>query len=141
MKGYRYFIDTNIFLRVLVQDDEKTFPECLKLLEKVRQNQIQAVTSVLVLAEINWTLLRFYKFPKERVVEGIRSISVLKNLTFIERFHVPSAIALYQMYSVKFIDALIVSSPLVVNREMKVISYDTDFDKLKVERVEPGELV
>lgn len=141
MKGSSYFIDTNIFLRVLTKDDEKTFFKCLELLEMVKQGKINAVTSVLVLAEINWTLLRFYQFPKERVVQGLQSIIALSNLTFTERFNRITALTLYQTYSVKFIDAFIASNPGFAGGKMKIISYDTDFDKLEVERVEPGELV
>lgn len=99
MKEYNYFIDTNILLRVLVRDEEQTFKDCLEFLSKVRQGEFNAFTSNLVLAEINWTFLKFYKFPKEKVAKGLNAILKLKNLKIIDKFNSNLAVEIYKNHS------------------------------------------
>lgn len=141
MNEYRCFIDTNIFLRVLTQDEEKTFKDCTQFLARVREGKIRAITSPIVLAEVLWVLLRFYHFPKVKAIQGLRSILQLKHLEITNDSQLFLAVELYERYPVKFIDALIVSTPLVSAREVIVVSYDKDFDKLGVLRKEPKEIV
>ena len=137
----KYFIDTNIFLRLLVKDEEKTFNDCFKLLEHVREGKIKAFTSSIVLAEVCWTLLSYYQFPKEKTIKALKSILALKNLKISDNFEPQSAVELYAGKSVKFIDSLIVSLVKSKKEEITVVSFDKDFDKLNVRRVEPGEVV
>ena len=51
------------------------------------------------------------------------------------------AIELFEMYSVKFIDCLLASSKLVQKGDAVILSYDRDFDKLGVRRVEPKDIL
>ena len=140
MKDSKYFVDTNIFLRVLVRDEEKSFHECAQFLQKIRSGRICGTTSTVVLAEIVWTLLHFYHFSKPRAIEGLRSILQLKNLTIEDNTQLTLAVELYENQSIKFVDALIASHPLIQNKQIIVISYDRDFDKLGVARKEPGQV-
>lgn len=132
-----YFIDTNVFLRILVKENEKIFNECRQILNLIRQDKIKAFTSTIILSEIDWVLESFYKFPKERVIEGLSSILKLKNLKIIDKFNPVLAIETYEKFSVKFIDALIASNQAIFNKEVVVVSYDKDFDKIGIRRVEP----
>lgn len=135
-----YFIDTNIFLRVLVKENEEVFKDCQKFLDLIRQNKIKAFTSTIILSEIDWVLESFYKFPKEKVIEGLSSISKLKNLKITDNFDSNLAIEIYEKSPVKFIDALIASNPAIFNKEVAVVSYDRDFDKIGVKRIEPSKI-
>jgi len=136
----RYFLDTNIFLRVLTRDSEEEFQECFAFLERIKAGSVSGFTSTLVLAEINWTLLRTYKFPKEKTVSGIDSVLRLRNLKVVDEFKPQTALWLYKEHSVKFIDTLIASHALIQEGKAVVVSYDKDFDKLGVPRKEPKEI-
>jgi predicted nucleic-acid-binding protein len=136
-----YFIDTNIFLRVLVQENKTSFEDCFKILEMIKQGKVKAFTNSLVLAEINWVLSGLYKFSKEKTVEAIRSILNLKNLKIIDKSDLQEGINLYEKNKVKFIDALIAANDLILKKEAKIISYDKDFDKMGVIRIEPKKII
>jgi len=136
-----YFIDTNIFIRVLVKDDEKLFQDCKKLLSLVREGKIKAFTSTLVLTEVDWVLEGYYQFEKEKAIKGLKGILKLKNLKFVDKFDFLLAIEIYEKYPIKFIDALIASNPQIFKKEAIVVSYDKDFDKIGVKRMEPGKIV
>lgn len=141
MKEFKYFIDSNIFLRTLVKDDEERFRDCVNFLKEVRGGKLRVCTSNLILAEINWTLLKFYEFPKKAATKGLGSILSLKNLKIFDNFDPILALELYKNYPIKFIDCLIASNPKIFNRKAILVSYDKDFDKLKVKRVEPSDLL
>ena len=142
MKERNCFIDTNIFLRVLLKDDLGKFEDCVKFLNELKKGKIKGLTSNLILAEVNWTLLRLFKFPKDRVVKGIASILNLKNLKIKDNFDSYLALKIYKEFSVKFIDALIASNPKIYRGDIILISYDKDFDKIKgIIRKEPKEML
>lgn len=132
-----FFLDANIFLRVLTGDDKKQFDECLKLLGLLKRNKIEAYTNTVVLAEIAWTLTSFYGITRKKVIDGIKSIINIRGLKIIDAYNHLKALDLYEKYSVKFIDALIASGNDVINRKNVIVSYDRDFDKLPVIRQEP----
>jgi predicted nucleic-acid-binding protein len=135
-----YVIDTNVFLRVLVKEDESTFEASLNLLEAIKQKRCKAVIPGIVLSEIVWTLLSYYKFPKARVVSALQSILNLRGITVVDDYDYPLALELYQQNAVKYADACIASLPIMQNGQAQIVSYDYDFDKLNLERLEPNEV-
>ena len=141
MKEHKYFIDSNIFLRTLTGENKDKFRDCQAFLAMAKERRIQTFTSTLVLAEVNWVLLKVYKFPKEQVLAGIRSILSLDNLNFVDEVNQNLAAQIYEAYSIKFIDALIASNPYIQRKEMVVVSYDKDFDKLGIIRKEPRVII
>jgi predicted nucleic acid-binding protein len=136
-----YFVDTNIFLRVLLKDELRSFNECVRFLEKIKHGEIFAFTSTLVLAEINWVLLNIYKFPKIDIIEGLFSILNLKNLRIKDEFQLGLALKIYAIFPIKFVDALIASNSKIYKKEAVVVSYDKDFDKIGIKRKEPSQII
>jgi predicted nucleic-acid-binding protein len=106
-KSPYYFIDTNIFLRVLIRDNEKKFSDVTTFLEGIRNNLYPAYTSSFVLAELVWILSSYYKLNKADVVKAAESILNLNGLSFVENHDSSEALSLYKKYNVKFVDCLI----------------------------------
>lgn len=137
----RYFIDTNIFLRVLIKSDREQFDECTALLAALKTNKFDAATGSVVLTEIVWTLKSFYDISKQETVRSIKSILGINGLKINDDYHQERAIEFYEKYNVKYVDALIASANEIYERKMIIISYDRDFDKLKVVRYEPKDIL
>lgn len=137
----KFFIDTNIFLRVLINEDENSFQECSSFLEAVKTNKYQAVTSSVILAEIVWTLLSFYSFTRIRVSQAIESILNLRGLQIIDNYNHQKSILLFSQKNIKYVDSLIASIEEIQTKKWIVVSYDKDFDKLGVIRKEPSQIV
>ena len=136
-----YFIDTNIFIRVLELENKKTFDECSKVLNLIKDSKIKAFISTTVLAEIVWVLDSAYNEPKSKIAKSIDGIIKLNNLKIRDDFDLTKTIDLFASNSVKFIDVLIASNPKIQSKKMTIISYDKDFDKLGVKRVEPSDII
>ena len=135
-----YFIDSNIFLRVMIKENPRSFNDCYSFLQAVKQNKIDAITNSLVLAEINWTLSSFYKISKQEIIERIKGILQLRGLKIIDSFDHLLGLKLYENHSIKYIDSLIASNKDIFAKKICIISYDADFDKLKLLRKEPHEV-
>ena len=136
-----YFLDSNIFLRFLIGDNQKMLGECLSLIEDIKGGKINAYTSNVVLSEVVWTLRSFYKFPRSRVINAIKGIVGTPGLKICDGYMILAALEIYENSSVKFIDSLIASIHEVYNRKWIVVSYDKDFDKLGVIRKEPSQII
>lgn len=141
MSASNYFIDTNIFLRIFVKIDNKKFQECLDFLNLIESGEIKAYTSSIVLAEAVWTLNSFYKFKKSEIIKSLKSILILKNLKFKDNLDFKKAIKFYSENNIKFTDCLIASDKNLSAKKTILISYDKDFDKLPIKRLEPKDIL
>ena len=106
----------------------------------VKENKLKAVTTHLNLSELTWTLLTFYKLPKDKVILSIRSINNLRGIDLIDFYEIHTALSIFESKNVKFIDAMIASIKEVQGHEFTIVSYDKDFDKIGVLRKEPSEI-
>lgn len=133
----KYFIDTNVFLRVIAVESLSQRDDCLAFFHKVKHNKIKVVTSTEVLAEVVWVLKSYYKLSKSKICESVRSIINLKGLKLVQSNRLKEAVEIYETKSVKFIDAMIASIKPIYEKKWVVVSYDKDFDKIGVIRMEP----
>ena len=136
----RYFVDTNVFIDIVMKRDEKRFRQCSRFFQKVKLNKIKAVTGNVVLAELIWTLKSFYGIGKEEIARRIKSIIKLRGIKLVDNYDPLRAIDLYQSKSIKYIDALIASIRPIQEKKWTVVSFDKDFDRIGVNRKEPGKI-
>jgi len=100
-----YFIDTNIFLCYLTNDDPAKAERIEKLFERAERENIMLITSHLVIAELVWTLESYYKLKPSQIEELILKII---NTSFIElpdEDLIIQALDLYVTQNIDFIDA------------------------------------
>lgn len=136
-----YLLDTNIFLRIFSGLDNDRKRECEFLLRKIEKGNIKAVVPSLVLSEVVWTLSSYYKHTKQEIILSIKSILNISNIKFVNGYDPFLGISLFESKPIKYIDSLIASIDEIQKKEWTVVSYDKDFDKLGVKRVEPSDLI
>ena len=131
-----YLIDTNIFLELLL--DQKKADECEKLLGKILEGELNAATTEFTIHAVQGTLAD----NPEAIKKFLESINSTINIETLEtEMEEDIMISQYSKESsLCFDDAL---QYTVAQRENvnAIISYDTDFDKTDLERVEPEEIV
>jgi len=121
------FIDTSVFIRFLTADDKQKFQECQKFFEDAQEGKIRSYTSNIVILEIQFVLIKLYKFPKDKVLSDINNLLSLRNLIIIERTDTKKALALYKKLNIKYADCLIATQIL---SGAKIVTYDEEFDKI-----------
>ncbi|MBI3460736.1 PIN domain-containing protein, partial [Candidatus Acetothermia bacterium] len=70
----RYFVDTNVFLRYLTNDVPAQAEAVTRLLQRAKAGEIVLHTSVLVLAEIVWTLESYYELARDEIKANVLAI-------------------------------------------------------------------
>jgi len=133
----RMFIDTNIFLRYLTKDSPSKYDKCRDVFKKAFEGKIELATSGIVIAELIWTLLSYYKTPKVDVIEKISIIVNTRSLYIPDKNIITDALVLYGRKNIDYIDAYnaIFMKHYGLN---EIYSYDEDFDVIEdIKREEP----
>ncbi len=133
------FLDTNIILRHLLNDDPVKSPACFALIQRVEQGKASAWTSHLVIAEIVFVLSnkRTYNLSREDVRDRLLPLINLPNLKIDKKRLFNRIFDLYTSLTIDYIDcyhaALIEQS-----QPPELISYDLHFDRIpSLHRLEP----
>ena len=101
----KLFVDTNVFLRFLTNDDPVKAKRAETLFRQATKNQIHLTTSLLVIAEIIWTLESFYHLSKADIASKVETILNTPNLFCSETETVLMVLDLYVQENMDFIDA------------------------------------
>jgi predicted nucleic acid-binding protein len=133
----KIFVDTNLFLRYLTKDDPAKYDRCRELFKKAVEGKVSLFTSEMVIAELIWTLLSYYKVPKAEVIEKVSIIISTPNLHLLNKAIIADSLLLYSQKNIDFIDAYNALF-MKFHRLGKIYSYDEDFDAIEgIEREEP----
>ena len=131
------FVDTNVFLRYLTKDNPSKYERCREIFKRALEGEITLSTSEMVIAELIWTLLSYYKVPKAEVVEKVSVILGTENLFVPDKDVLADALVLYARKNMDFIDAY--NAVFMRYQGLREIySYDEDFETIEdIERKEP----
>ncbi len=125
------FIDTNIFIRFLTQDDREKMRACFALLQRIKEGE-EATTSEVVIAEVAYVLSspRIYKLSHADVSARLRPILLLRRRKLPNKRRLLRALDLYNTYAqLDFEDCLTVAQ-LEQQEPTTLISYDRGFDRV-----------
>lgn len=101
----RAFVDTNVLLRFLTNDVVEQADAVERLFRRAAAGEVVLVTNTVVIAEIVWTLTRFYKQPREVIHDAVISLLNLPGLEVAEADLLLEAISAFAQKNVSFIDA------------------------------------
>ncbi len=131
------FIDTNVFMRIVLDDHPEMSPRARRLLERVALREVRATTSVTVIFELVYGLEVIQRVPKPRVRDAVVPIVSLEALEIHDRDSILLALDWYATHNTPFADAYHAAS---ANRRgiPAVCSFDHHFDRFPgIRRVEP----
>ncbi|MGH7146899.1 MAG: PIN domain-containing protein [Nitrospiraceae bacterium] len=100
-----FFVDTNVFLRFLTNDDPATAKRAETLFRDALRGKIRLVTSLLVITEIIRTLESFYKLEKSDIAAKVEKILITPNLECPKTPLLFMALDLYVHANIDFVDA------------------------------------
>lgn len=107
MISNKIFIDTNIFLRYLTNDDPAMANKIERIFQQALNGKTALVTNAFVIAEIIWVLESFYKRPKEDIENMVSKIMNTKGLEVKDSRLLFKALDLYVSENIDFTDAYI----------------------------------
>jgi len=132
------FVDTNVFLRYLVNDDPEKADACEILFQRAIDGEEALFTTDMVVAEIVWVLESYYELSRREVREKLEKILNTQNLDCSNSEIIINALAVYEEKNIDYIDAYN-ASILRMKGINEIYSYDRHYDRIKwMKRVEPG---
>jgi predicted nucleic-acid-binding protein len=103
----KVFIDTNLFIRYLVDDIPSQVDKVERLFDLAERGEIVLVTGPPVFFEVAWTLKSFYKMNRKGIYECLSGIIGIKGLVITDLDVIEEALELFNGTSTDFSDAYI----------------------------------
>jgi predicted nucleic acid-binding protein len=131
------FLDTNIFLRHLLQDDPDHSPRASTFLKRIEEGEVKVRTSDTVIFETVFTLQKVYRRPKAAIRDTLLPLLELPGIVLPNKRQYRKVFELYVENNLPFADAY----HAVLMRQLKlteIVSFDTDFDRIEgLTRIQP----
>lgn len=119
----RCFVDTNLFIRYLTNDDPALADRVEQLLDDAANGSVQLVTTELVMAESVWVLESSYHLNHVQIAPLLRGILATPGMEVINGDLVGKALVMYELQNIDFVDAYIAA--LMEKQGIKdIYSYD-----------------
>jgi len=134
----KIFIDSNIWLRLLLADHKTHHEKCCQLFNLNKQGLFKLYTSNIVLLEVYFVMNKTYRIPPKSLILDIKKIIKTRNLTLVEKSNFKKALTLHQKTGVKLADCLITTQ---IPPKTTICTYDKHFAKLKIKTTTPDKLV
>lgn len=131
------FVDTNVVLRHLLQDDHDHSPRATALFEAVGRGELSVRIAPSVVFETVFVLDRRNKAPKAWIRAAVLEILALPELLISERARLERALDLFVERNIPYIDAYHAAAMVDLGCT-QILSFDRHFDRIPgIERVEP----
>jgi len=119
----RCFVDTNLVIRYLTNDDPILADRVEQLLDDAAVGSVQLVTTELVMAESVWVLESSYRLTHAQIAPLIRGILATPGMDVVNGDLVGKALVMYELQNIDFVDAYIAA--LMEKQGIKdIYSYD-----------------
>ena len=100
-------VDTNVLVRLLVEDDERQFSAAYGLVNAPERTEDPIFVSAIVVIEIEWVLRKTYQRGKTEIAEAIEQLCNRANLVIDDLEAVRAALQAWQTGKADLADYLI----------------------------------
>jgi predicted nucleic acid-binding protein len=131
----RYWLDTNVLLRLVTKAPEDLFQRALELVEQAEAGRFSLAVNPLHVAEATYVMKSLYRYSRVQVRQELATVLRLLALEVLDEEEVLAALDLMAEQNVDFDDAYL--ALWVSGRDEGVASFDQDFARLGVLWREP----
>ena len=129
-------LDTNVIVRFLMGDEDVKYQNLNFFFDSLEKGEKQIELKLIVLFQVIFVLKSFYKVPKEKIVHGLLMLLKYKGISIKEKKAVCRALELWSEKNVEIVDCYLIAC-LENDSQNLLYSYDRDFDKSVINRIEP----
>ena len=129
-------LDTNVIIRFLTADKRTKYKNLYNFFKSLEQGEMRVELKLIVLFQVIFVLKSFYKVPKEHIVTGITDLLNYKGITIKEKMITLRMIEIWRNNNLDIVDCYLIAC-LEGDAQNILYSYDCDFDKFKINRIEP----
>lgn len=124
------FVDTNLFIRYLTNDDPVKAERVEALLREAAAGKVRLVTAEMVIAEVVWVLESSYALKNTDIAPLVRAILATSGLDVLNAPLVARALEHYETKNIDFIDGYIAAV-----MEKQGITELYSFDRRHISRI------
>jgi len=122
-----YLLDTNIIIRFLVGDHQEHLAKSIEIFKDIESAKLQVEILDGVLMEAFFVLTKFYKLPKDEVINDLKTILALNGVINSNKVTLYETLNIIEMKNIDFVDAMICAKSKL--QGFGKISFDNDFKK------------
>lgn len=133
------FVDANIFIRFLTNDNPVKAIRCLKLFQNAHSGKIRLQSAEAIIAEVVFVLHspKLYRLSPKTIAEKLTPHLKNPGLFIPHKRTLLHALQIYSQLRLDFEDALLIAH-MLRTKTKEVFTYDEEFDKVKeITRLEP----
>lgn len=102
-------LDTNIFLRYILNDIPKDAKRAEKLLTESKDGKLKIFVPQIVIFEINFALDKYYQIDKDKIVTTLVNLITSEYLEIQDRTVFLSAMVVFKNKNISFVDAFLLA--------------------------------
>lgn len=125
----KYLLDTNIFLRFILNDIPQLAQKAENYFKKAKQGKILLFVPQIVIFEIIFALEKEYKFKRSEIVNSLKPLLAAPYMEVEDRNSFLEAMDLYEQKSLSLVDIFLFYKAREADAE--VLSFDKHFKQLK----------
>ncbi len=129
-------LDTNVIIRFLTTDKSPKHSTLYAFFENIEQGKMRVELKLIILFQTIFVLKSFYKVPKEDIVGGLLTLLEYKGINIKEKKIVNRTLELWRINNLEIVDCYLIAC-LEGDKQNLLYSYDHDFDKFNITRIEP----
>jgi predicted nucleic acid-binding protein len=129
-------LDTNVIVRFLTGNADERFKGVFKFFQDIEVGVITVELKLIVLFQTIFVLKSFYEVPKHRIIEVVNGILRLKGLHVLDKRIIQKMLEIWENENIEIVDAYLIAC-VEKDPQNIIYSYDRDFDKFNVKRIEP----
>ena len=129
-------LDTNVIVRFLVGEKNEKFKGVFDFFMRIEQGKINVELKLIVLFQTIFVLKSYYRVPKDRIINAIMGLLKLSGLKIKDKRIIERMLELWASNNIEIVDAYLIAC-LEKDSQNILYSYDKDFDKFKINRIEP----
>lgn len=124
----RLIVDTNAFLRFLLNDIPEQKTEVEELLQQAEKSKVVLIVPQIIVFEVHFILDKYYHFEKGEILKSLKSLVSTNYLQVENRETFLSALVIYSENNLSFVDCFIAADAEKQNAE--VFTFDKKLGKL-----------
>ncbi len=102
-----YLLDANVIIRFLVGDHQEHLAKSITIFKDIESAKLQVEILDSVLMEAFFVLTKFYKLPKNEVINDLKTILAFNGVINSNKPILYEALSIIEVKNIDFVDALI----------------------------------
>ena len=129
-------LDANVLVRFFIADKNPKYQNLYSFFSSIETGEIHVELKLIVLFQVIFVLKSYYKVPREQLSEKMSAFIDYKGIVIREKRIIRRSLELWRTKNIEIVDCYLIAC-LEGDGQNILYSYDRDFNKFDINRIEP----